>query len=288
MSEKIIKARTIEYSRHDQSRHYGLLPIKSSLPREIEPHRHDFFEFEVVIEGEVSHSFYGRKETLVAGDFHCLSPDTVHRLAKLTPTALVYNVSVMPSSATPEIAAVVERLSFPSVGHLDSESLSLFVAFFDVLFFDSHNAVPHEREKASAIALYLLTLLSEHAAPLSGASHRQSAEGHLHKALRYVQEGHTRDIRLGEVAAAVGVSAGYLSILFSTCLGTTYKEYLTATRLRHAVNLLLGTDHSVTEIAYLCGFGCFSSFARAFSKTFSISPREYRRRGRRKDEVRED
>ena len=55
----------------------------------------------------------------------------------------------------------------------------------------------------------------------------------------------------------------------------TLREYVEDRRIRKAVNLLVETDLTLSEIAYECGFSSQSYFSYAFKKKMNLTPREY-------------
>lgn len=60
--------------------------------------------------------------------------------------------------------------------------------------------------------------------------------------------------------------------------GTSFRELLNATRREQACMLLRSDAHSISEIAYLLGFGELSNFTRAFRRWMDCSPTEWRNR----------
>ena len=58
--------------------------------------------------------------------------------------------------------------------------------------------------------------------------------------------------------------------------GLTPQRYLNRLRLIKARHLLRHSDHSVTEIAYRCGFGDINHFSTLFRREFNWSPRDIR------------
>ena len=58
--------------------------------------------------------------------------------------------------------------------------------------------------------------------------------------------------------------------------GTTYKEILDKTRHALAMAYLSAPQHSVSDVTYLLGFSCDSSFTRAFRRWTGQSPSDWR------------
>ncbi len=66
--------------------------------------------------------------------------------------------------------------------------------------------------------------------------------------------------------------------IFKQCLQQTPVQFLNAYRLEVSGSLLRDTDQSITEIAEHCGYRHKSHFAKAFSRCFGCTPREYRKK----------
>lgn len=99
----------------------------------------------------------------------------------------------------------------------------------------------------------------------------------LHKAIAYMDENYDQEaISLNSVAAAVNVSANYLSATFSQSMQKTFVEYITEKRMDKAKRLLRSTDKTSGEIALEVGYKDPHYFSFVFKKTQGTSPREYR------------
>ena len=85
------------------------------------------------------------------------------------------------------------------------------------------------------------------------------------------------DISTADIAAEAGYSPNYLTRKFREAAGIGVHEYLTFIRLQRAALELVSTDHTVTEIAFRCGFSDGNYFKDAFKKKYGVTPREYRK-----------
>lgn len=95
--------------------------------------------------------------------------------------------------------------------------------------------------------------------------------GPLRRAQEYIRREYGKQIYLGSVAQECGVSASYLSRLFSEHLKMPFTDYLNRYRVDRAVELLKG-GASVKEAAYRVGFGDPNYFSKIFRKYKGISP----------------
>ncbi|MBN2625824.1 MAG: helix-turn-helix domain-containing protein [Spirochaetales bacterium] len=95
----------------------------------------------------------------------------------------------------------------------------------------------------------------------------------LRRAEKFISREYGNQIYLGSVAEECGVSASYLSRLFSEHLNMPFTDYLNRYRVDRAAELLKG-GAPVKEAAYKVGFGDPGYFSKIFRKFTGISPSE--------------
>jgi len=81
---------------------------------------------------------------------------------------------------------------------------------------------------------------------------------------------------LPELAHNCQISSSRLSHLFKDEIGINVKQYRLDCRLQMAAESLVSTNRPIKEIAYSAGYRHCSSFVRAFSTHFGMSPTCYR------------
>jgi len=99
----------------------------------------------------------------------------------------------------------------------------------------------------------------------------------IRRSLRMMQGHMSAEIEMEEVARAVGLSRPHFFKLFKKQLGITPNVYLNTLRSERAIDDLINTDKTVTDIAYDLGYSSQASFTRFFSSNVGIAPSEYRR-----------
>lgn len=96
------------------------------------------------------------------------------------------------------------------------------------------------------------------------------------KLTHYINENYNKRLTLENSAHMLGIDRSYLSKLFHSNTGFTFKNYLSIIRIKRAKELLVETNKSITTIAYECGFDDSNYFSTVFKKSEKIPPLEYR------------
>ncbi len=108
----------------------------------------------------------------------------------------------------------------------------------------------------------------------SGGYRRRIVE----RARAYVCAHLGEDVSLEQIAGEVYLSPAYLSRVFREESGQTFIDFVTETRMDHAISLLTGQpDLSVAEVARLVGYADPKYFARVFKTRIGRTPSRYRR-----------
>lgn len=103
----------------------------------------------------------------------------------------------------------------------------------------------------------------------------------VEQAKRYLSTHLTQELRVGDVADAVGLSPTYLSRLFKRVTGQTISAYLVSERIKTAQHLLETDERSISQIAALLHFCDQSYFTQVFRRQTGLTPRQYRDANRR-------
>lgn len=97
----------------------------------------------------------------------------------------------------------------------------------------------------------------------------------IESVLAYIKDNLTENLSLEEVAAAAHLSPIHFHNIFKAAVGKTLHDYVEEQRIKKAINLLMSTDDTLTEIAFECGFSSQSYFSYVFKRRMKKTPREY-------------
>lgn len=94
----------------------------------------------------------------------------------------------------------------------------------------------------------------------------------------YIAAHYQEEITLRDLARAAAYSQWHALRAFTELTGQTPFAYLRALRLSQAARRLRDSDDSILDIALAAAFGSHEGFTKAFSRSFAMSPSEYRER----------
>ena len=136
-----------------------------------------------------------------------------------------------------------------------------------------------KRQAGRSIAeAYLLALLLT----LSQTSDARPSDVSIYeKASRYIIDNAHLDLRIQDIADALGYNKDYLGRLFLRYGGKTLKETISEERLGQAKGLLSTTNYDMNKIAALLSFSGTNTFVKYFKYHTKMTPSEYRRMKRK-------
>lgn len=99
----------------------------------------------------------------------------------------------------------------------------------------------------------------------------------LRQMLDYIRTQYSEKLTLNTIATSGGVCRTTCCQLFRKYLGMTPNDYLNSFRLEKSMELLKGTNLSITEIAAACGYGSASYYTELFTRQKGCTPTRFRR-----------
>ncbi|MCD7995975.1 MAG: AraC family transcriptional regulator [Clostridiales bacterium] len=93
----------------------------------------------------------------------------------------------------------------------------------------------------------------------------------------YIRDNCDKPVTLEDAAAYAGFSKYYFARAFKETTSFHFHEYLVNQRMMKAESLLSDSTLSMTDIAFLSGFGSIATFNRIFKQKKGCSPSKFRR-----------
>ena len=102
----------------------------------------------------------------------------------------------------------------------------------------------------------------------------------IERATNYFNENYQKPISVTAYATSRGMSAGWFINNFKKINKVTPAQYLINLRITNAIEMLIGSNKNITEIANAVGIEDSLYFSRIFKRHTGVSPSDYRRKVR--------
>lgn len=263
------------------------------------PHLHDDLELMYFAEGSGTDQLGEHRFEVQAGDILLVTPGIVHNASGLSTArgwAVEFTVDAaagaQPGQGTAEAVTALwwsNPLLTPFVGAGARASFARFhVPQDDQPRWTARlSAMEHEQQRRDAgyndvVAAYLLITLIELArlaAPCPPGL-RQQGQDLLANVFEVIEARYRERLSTVDVAAAVGLTPGYLTTLVRERTGRTVLDWITERRMAQARSLLLDSDASAEQVAAAVGYGDAAYFSRRFRAHHGAAPGAWRAQAR--------
>lgn len=244
----------------------------------VAPHRHPWFEFNYLSEGEL-YTTVGEHEFMAsAGQFFLIPPGVFHSHRHSNYQGddgfcLRWQLSEMllsPESPHNKIASdIIATLSVPR-----PYSITVDCSKFIEAVQNHHGAALQLDFMQWIISLYDLWGAKENV-----KTKRNDHESILvNTAILYLEEYFYNALNVEDVANSLHVSYRHLARIFKRITGLTIVEKLNDIRMNKAQKLLIETDKPIREIAKEVGFKNEYYFSNMFNVTLYITPSQFRKK----------
>lgn len=111
------------------------------------------------------------------------------------------------------------------------------------------------------------------------------AQMRINAMILYVQEHLEQRMTLEELAGVAGYSPFHIHRIFHAYVGETLGDFIQRLRMGRAVDALLRSQQSITDIAIQSGYQTPAAFTKAFRQLFQTTPSQVRKTGQRPEIV---
>lgn len=247
-------------------------------------HSHDFYEFFLVVSGQIRHHFNGRDIELPAGSLQLIRPNDSHRLfcSDKSYEAVIYNCDIAKDEFIPVFCFLTDSRQcsiddLPQAINLKkSVKFDSLVEKLESIFSAQHNlGFPLYLRNAlgRSVLQEILCLFLE-----KTISEEKSVPEWLEKVFLEMRKPENFLAGLPLMVKLSGRSQEHLCRSMRLHYGISPREYILDLRLHMAIELLGNPELSITEAALRSGFNNLSYFRKCFCDHFGITPRLYRKR----------
>lgn len=247
---------------------FNLSEIKEEYPL----HFHEFYELELLIEGEGYEIINGIKYDIKPNTLFLFHPTDYHQIIATKPLK-IFNVAFTDSIIDEK--NIINFLDYDNgiVINLSENKLkqvrSTIEIIRDIFYGNRSNK---ELILTHLVNALLLIIIGSHELKNNTiTTKKQNVD-----VLKYIQNNFQKNPSLEELSQFCGYQKNYFCEYFKKNFNTTYKEYLSSVKINHSKKLLKLTNKSIKEIATECGFNSANNFIRKFKETSIITPKEYR------------
>ena len=269
---------------HMVSKDFEIYYYKDFDLSKVETHTHDYYEIYFFLEGDVSMEIREKRYPLGYGDVVAIPPHVQHH-AVIHSREVPYRRFVF-WIARDYMDELTER--FQAYGYLTDlvQKKGVYVFHNDRVAFNTvqakvfrlieeiHSARFGKEEKIFLCVNDLLLHLNRTVYEQTNEKKLWEQENLYESLTDYIDEHLNGDISLDVLAREFYVSKYYIAHIFKDNMGISIHQYITKRRLEGCKDAI--RNHvKITEAYLMYGFKDYSSFYRAFTKEFGMSPKEW-------------
>lgn len=264
---------------------FKMFHLKDTNRKEFNYHYHDFHKILILLSGDITYCIEGHTYDLRSNDIILVNAGEVHKPLILSDAPYERIIIYISPDFLNEYREKNNDLTFclhqarTEQSHVLRLQSSINGRLSSIIRELDHSL----QDEDYANALYHRVLFLEFMIQLNRAAlhnHIQfiddsTSNEKILSILSYLNEHLTEDISIDDLSARFFLSRYYLMHTFKEQTGYTIGNYISTKRLFLARELI-ANGTSITDACYACGFHNYSTFSRAYKKSFGESPKEHR------------
>ena len=256
-------------------------------------HSHAFLEIVCVAEGSCTNYVQLQELHMKKGDICIIAPKTEHAVSAFSDDCILINIILRVSTFEKAFFGVLSendilsdffmRTLYHSKTHPylyfrtgDDQELFDYVLYAYQEFLGNHQY--KERFLNNIISAFFIILLRNHGSDVIVPEiDTEGNDENVIFILKYMQENYST-VTLSSLAEFFNYSERQIQRIIKKSTGISFSENIQKLKMKHAAQLLMDPDRSVSAVAEDLGYSDVGNFRHIFKKYYGMSPAEYRSR----------
>jgi len=252
------------------------LPFKlhtESLYKEgIYAHWHENVEFLFCLDGSCKIQCDAKTLNMKKGETVIINPLSLHRID--TDESVKYLCLIIKSSFFAENGIKAEKLFFQEL--IFDRTAEKLIKNIDRIY-KENTSVFSDAEKRLAVLTYLLYICKNFTSKKTFSKPASKSYSAVLNAVKYINNNFSEKLTLDELSEKANYSKYHFARMFKEATGETVFDHINKLRCENARTLLRGSEKSISEISFECGFESPSYFTKTFKNLYGILPTAYRK-----------
>ncbi|MBO6280699.1 MAG: AraC family transcriptional regulator [Bacilli bacterium] len=245
-----------------------------------EMHNHNFWECFIVYEGSYIQTINGEKKIVKRGNAYLIRPEDVHNTIQNSKVASHLNISFdnelmnnFINALSPNLLSTLYHKKYIEFD-LNDIQMDKILEYTTLLKQDDSIVSDKELVANTLISIILNIVVENHAIVVNDKPRW------LIELINKINLQENMSWTVKDVINEASYSHSHLTREFKKILGCTIVEYLTKVKMSNAIDYLIHSDKTISEISYMLGYDSVSHLNHIFKEKNGISPLQFRKKYR--------
>lgn len=238
-------------------------------------HRHQYFEFELIISGGGIHTINETPYPIRKGEMHFMKLTDIHEFFFEGKSEL-YMVKFPTSYLPPDMSTVILNCSKDMIVYFDEKEFPKIEYLYKILM-EEHtiNSIYSQNIIKNVILTLILMFFRKLNLNETNISYKNDIR--INDIILFMQNNFQHPLNLNEIAKNFYMNNEYFSRYFKKHMGIGPKEYLIGIRMDYAKKLVCESQLKILDICMACGYNSMMTFHRDFKNKYNCTPKQMRK-----------